>query len=213
MSEPFKLGDVVAYDLERNDLAVLKDRRNDRMEPEQAAVFRFFANVPFPNATGLDGIPKTLPEPGVMEAGMENGHVPADELVFGISGDFEKPSVNGENDSGRVGFYRSLVASEEIDDGKEPRLFFLDGFDVLLEENVFERERKDSAFRQKAGDGVANALYDFFGVRTVAISAFERRKHRRERVGYFLQFVQSGLLVYVSRSFRTVSAHLAILIG
>lgn len=176
MTETFELGDVVADDLKRNDPAVLHYRGNDRMQPEQTSVFRFFADVAFPNPARFDRIPETFPKTLVMHSGVENGHVLPDKFLFGISGKFEKAAVDRNDDSGGVGFDRRFVTSKEVDHGEEPRLLPTDGFNVLFEQNVLERQRKDAVFRQQTRDRVADSLDDLLGIRTVSIAAFERRK-------------------------------------
>lgn len=161
MAETLELRDVVADDLERRHLAVFHYRGNDGMKPEQAAVLRLFADVPFPNPSGSDGFPKAFPKTRIMDSGMENGHVFSDELVLGVSRNLEKAAVDREDDAGGIGFDRSFVASEEVDDGKESRLFLADGNDVLLEQDVLERQGKDAVLGKQARNGVADSLDDF----------------------------------------------------
>lgn len=132
LSEAFELGYVMADDLKRNDLSSLDDRRNDRMEPKQTSVLCFFTDVSLPYPAGFDRIPKSFPETLVMDSGVEYRHVFPNELVFRVAGNFKKPSINGNDDSGGIGFDRSFVASEEVDDGKEPGFFLPDCLYVLL---------------------------------------------------------------------------------
>lgn len=133
MTEAFELGNVVADDLERDDLTAFHYRGNDGMKPEQTSVLRLFANVPFPNPARLDRIPEPFPKARIMDSGMENGHVFSDELVFGIPGKFEKSAIYGNDDSGGIGFDGSFVASKEVYDREEPRLFLADRYDILLQ--------------------------------------------------------------------------------
>jgi len=163
------------------------------MQPEEVAILPFFANVPFPDPAGFDGIPKTLPKTLVVVSRMENGHVLADELAFGISGKLEESAVDGDDDSGRIRFDGSFVASEEVDYREKPRFLFTQSFHVLFEKDVFERDGKDSVFGEESRDGVPDSFDNLPGVRPVAVSSFERRKRRSESVGHFLPVGESEL--------------------
>lgn len=83
--KPFEFGNVVTDDLKGNDLPVFDNRRHHGMKPKKIAVFRPFANVPFPNVPGGYGIPESFPKTGVMDSGSKDRHVPADEFGFRIT--------------------------------------------------------------------------------------------------------------------------------
>lgn len=99
VTKAFKFGNVVAYDLIRNDFPAFHHGRYDGMEPEKAAVLRAFANVPLPDPTGRNGFPESLPKTGVMRSGIENGHILSDQLGFGVTGQFEQALSDGNDDS------------------------------------------------------------------------------------------------------------------